>query len=129
MAKVSNVKTSASPAVSATQELIAAAAAEHVVVDSSGRVIKLRKPGILAQYRLIEALGESARNEIYVGMTMPVLFVAQIDEHALPPLRTKTEIEALIQRLDDHGMEAVMGGVKEHFGKADPDAEAESIKK
>ncbi|MGC5301786.1 hypothetical protein, partial [Escherichia coli] len=71
MAKVSNVKTAAQ-GLGATQELIAAAAAEHTVTDASGRVITLRKPGILAQYRLIDALGNSARNEVYVGMVMPV---------------------------------------------------------
>ncbi|MGF2075647.1 hypothetical protein, partial [Enterococcus casseliflavus] len=86
--------------------------------DASGRVITLRKPGILAQYRLIDALGNSARNEVYVGMVMPVLFVAQIDNVPISPLRTKAEVEALIQQLEDVGMEAVMAGVKEHFGKA-----------
>lgn len=128
MAKVSNVKTAAQGP-GATQELIAAAAAEHTVTDTSGRVITLRKPGILAQYRLIDALGNSARNEVYVGMVMPVLFVAQIDNVPISPLRTKAEVEALIQQLEDVGMEAVMAGVKEHFGKADAEAEAESVKK
>ncbi|MFD2271413.1 hypothetical protein ACFS07_10435 [Undibacterium arcticum] len=45
-----------------TQEILAKASEESTVVDALGRTIKIKKPGVLAQYRLIEALGDSAQN-------------------------------------------------------------------
>ncbi|MBW9334593.1 hypothetical protein FEE59_13845 [Herbaspirillum sp. RU 5E] len=120
MTKISNVKTGVQGAPndeSPSKALLAPA--ETTVPDAAGRVIKLRRPGILAQYRLIEALGDSAAsNDTYVRMVMPILYVVQIDDDAVPPLRTKAEVEALIQRLDDHGMRAVMEGIGELAAKA-----------
>ncbi|OJY23539.1 hypothetical protein [Pandoraea sp. 64-18] len=112
-----------------SDEVVRAAVAEHSVQDATGRTLLLRKPGILAQYRLIEALGDSAKNEAYMGMVMPLLFVGAINGDAVPPLRTKSEVEALIQRLDDAGVEAVMLGVQAHFARQDPEADREALKK
>jgi hypothetical protein len=83
--------------------------------DSLGRVITLRKPGMLAQYRFVEMLGKSADSESYMGMTMPLRFVSAIDDDDKIPCGTKRELEALIQRLGEEGVEAVMRGVGKHF--------------
>ncbi|WP_331693489.1 hypothetical protein [Pandoraea sputorum] len=114
---------------SPSDEIVKAAVAEHTVQDTSGRALLLRKPGILAQYRLIEALGDSAKNEAYMAMVMPLLFVGAINGDAVPPLRTKSEVEALIQRLDDAGVEAVMLGVQANFARQDPEADRDALKK
>jgi hypothetical protein len=111
-----------------SEELIAKAAAEQVVTDASGRVITLRKPGVLAQYRLVEMLGESAKNQVYMGMVLPLLYVTGINDDKLPALSTKREVEALIQRLDEAGIEAVMKGVQENFGAPDPEADKAALK-
>lgn len=120
MTKITNVKTGAQAApTDESPSKVLLAPAETTVPDAAGRVIKLRRPGILAQYRLIEALGDAAAsNDTYVRMVMPILYVVQIDDDAVPPLRTKAEVEALIQRLDDHGMRAVMEGIGELAAKA-----------
>lgn len=130
MAKISNVKTGAqvAPNDDAPSKVLLAPA-ETTASDAAGRVIKLRRPGILAQYRLIEALGDAAAgNDTYVRMVMPILYVVQIDDDAVPPLRTKAEVEALIQRLDDHGMRAVMAGIGELAAKAE-EGDPAAIKK
>lgn len=112
-----------------SEEVVNAAVSEHSVQDASGRTLQLRKPGILAQYRLIEALGDAAKNQVYMGMVLPLLFVNAINGDAVPPLRTKSEVEALIQRLDDAGVEAVMSAVQQHFAQHDPEADREALKK
>lgn len=107
---------------------VAKAAAEHIIADSRGRKIKLKKPGVLAQFRLIEALGDSAKNEVYMGMVLPLIFVVEIDGDAVSMPNTKREVEALIQRLDEDGISAVSVGVHEHFGKSDPEKDKQALK-
>lgn len=109
-------------------QAVAKGNSELAVTDSKGRSIKLKKPGVLAQYRLIEALGESAKNEVYMGMVLPLIFVSEIDGDPVFLPTSKREIEALIQRLDEEGLEAVMLGVQENFKRADPDADKAALK-
>lgn len=110
-------------------EVLAKANEESSVTDSTGRVIKLKKPGVLAQYRLIEALGDSAANQTYMGMVLPLIYVTEIDGSAVHQPKLKMHVEALIQQLDDAGIEAVMRHVSETYGKSDPGADKESLKK
>lgn len=112
-----------------SETIIQNAQAETTVTDSRGRAIRLKKPGVLAQYRLIEALGESAKNEVYMGMVLPLIFVSAIDEMVIYMPTSKAQVEALIQQLDEEGIAAVMQGVQEHYGKADEQAERQAIKK
>lgn len=121
MAKVQIDKTPSAQAV-------AKAAVEASVTDSRGRVIVLKKPGILAQYRLIEALGDSAKNEVYMGMVLPLIFVASIDGDQVFMPNTKREVEALISLLDEDGVGAVVNGVQEHFGQSDPERDKAALK-
>lgn len=96
------------------------------ITDETGRTITLRKPGVLAQFRLVEAMGASASNQVYMGMILPLLFVAAIDGDAVAEPGTKGEVEALIKRLDEAGVQAVMIGVQEHFAVTD---QGEAVKK
>jgi len=111
-----------------TQQIIAKAKAEVIVTDDKGRTIKLRKPGVLAQYRLIEVLGDSAKNEVYMGMVLPLIFVAEIDGDTVFSPTKKSEVEALIQRLDEEGISAVMVAVQANFGAPNPEADKAAIK-
>lgn len=112
-----------------SEQLIKDAVSEAKIKDSRGREITLRKPGVLAQYRFIDGLGDSASNSAYVGMTLPLLYVAAIDGGDVPTPSKKSQLEALIQRLDEDGISAVMTGVQENFGNPNPEADAEAIKK
>ena len=110
-------------------QVIAAALAAVSVVDSAGRTIVLKKPAVLAQFRLIKALGNAAANEVYVRMVMPLLFVAEIDGDHVPPLVRESEVEALIQRLDEHGIEAVHKGVQANFAAPAPEDDKAALGK
>lgn len=111
-----------------SEQLIAKASQEVEVVDAKGRKILLRKPGVLAQFRLVEALGDSAKNQTYVAMVLPLIFVASIDGVFVPPLEKKAHVEALISRLDDDGISAVMEAVQGNFAATDPEAAKEELK-
>lgn len=113
---------------SATDQLLASAAAQSIVKDSRGRMLTLKKPGVLAQYRLVEALGDSAKNEVYMGMVLPLIYVAAIDGSPEAPPTTKMEVEALIQQLDEEGIKAVMEGVQKYFGNPNLEADKATIK-
>jgi len=112
-----------------SQEIVAQVNAETTITDSAGRIIKIKKPGVLTQYRLIEALGDSAQNQTYMGMVLPLIYVVSIDGLAVNPPKTKMQVEALIQQLDEAGIEAVMKCVQETFGKNDPEKDAADLKK
>lgn len=112
-----------------SEQVVAKAAESFTVTDARGRVIVVKKPGVLAQYRLIETLGASASNETYVAMVLPLIYVAAIDGDTVLPLGRKSEIDALIQRLDEEGLSAVMQCVSDNFAKADPEADRQALKK
>jgi hypothetical protein len=113
---------------SPSQQVVAAAQAEVIIPDAKGRKITLRKPGVLAQYRLVEAVGDSASNEVYMRMVLPLIFVSAIDGDPVYPPNKKSEVEAIIQRLDEHGITAVSDGVQQHFGARDPEGDKAALK-
>lgn len=98
-------------------------ATEVTAQDSRGRTFTLKKPPVLAQFRLVEALGgEVAQNQTYMGMVFPLLFITAIDGDPLARPGSKGEVEALIQRLDADGIEAVMTAVQTNFAPPTEDA-------
>lgn len=113
----------------AAQQLVTATQAPVQVTDAQGRKITLKRPGVLAQYRLVELLGDTAKNEVYMGMVLPLIFVTSIDDEAVAQPTTKRQVEALIQRLSDDGVKAVMEGVQGHFAPANEEAQQDAVKK
>ncbi|AJX62514.1 hypothetical protein AQ938_06995 [Burkholderia pseudomallei] len=113
-----------------TQAVMRQTGQEVTIEDSRGRKIALRKPGVLAQYAIIDAVGgESAKNPVYMSMVLPLIYVASIDGEAVSTPNTKLEVKALIKRLDEDGIEAVISAVSEKFAAPDPDADRETLKK
>jgi hypothetical protein len=109
-------------------QVVAKALSEVVITDDSGRKIKLKRPGVLAQYRMVEMLGDTAKNEVYTSMVLPLIFVVEIEGVPVFNPASKRELEALIQRLDEHGIMAVNAGVTENFGRSNPDADKAALK-
>lgn len=100
------------------------------VETSDGRKITLRKPGVLAQFKMIEMLGgAAAANQVFVNMVLPVTFVVAIDGDPVSRVTTRKELDALIQRLDEPGIEAVMEAVPANFGKQQDPEEAKAAVK
>lgn len=111
-----------------SDQVVAKATAETVITDGRGRSIRLKKPGVLAQFRLIEVLGDTAKNEVYMAMVLPLLFVTEIDGETIFQPSRKSEVEALIQRLDEDGIGAVQAAVMKNFGGSNPDADRAALK-
>lgn len=111
-----------------SDELIAKANASVTVTDEKGRVITLKKPSVLTQYRLVEILGDSASNLVYMNMVMPLIFVSAIDGDLVMPFASKREVEALIQLLDEEGITAVTQKVAEVYGETDIEKDKAALK-
>lgn len=86
------------------------------ITDARGRTLTLKKPNALAQYRLVDALGPSAENRVYLAMCMPFLYLSAIDGEAVLMPTSKMQIEALVQRLDTDGLDALNAGIEKYFG-------------
>ena len=90
------------------EELPAEAAPRPAATDPRGRKIALRKINALDRLRLFELVGaENSRNEPYLGYASLAYHVASIDGDAVAKPASKAQLEALIQRLDDDGLNAV----------------------
>jgi hypothetical protein len=84
----------------------AANAVQHVTAGEMK--IGLKKPGVLQQYRIVEIVGDSAKNDVYMAMIMPLLWVVEINGEPEAPVTTKRELEARISRLGEDGIAAIM---------------------
>lgn len=123
---VKKAKTAAADTPSA--QLIAKADAATVIELQDGRTVTLKKPGVLSQFRLVRMLGDAAKNQVYVSMVLPFTYITAIDGKAVAAPNTEREIEALITRLGDEGVDAVMHGVADNFGSAKPEEVQAEIK-
>jgi hypothetical protein len=92
-----------------------AKAKEISVTDALGRVIRLKKPGPLANLDFAKAAGGRELNVLYLAEVMHLKFVAAIDDQPVVMPSTEGELRALYLRLGDEGNEVVMKGVADHF--------------
>lgn len=126
MTTVKLTKTEVQTELTPSQELIKAANAEYSVTDARGRVIVLRKPPFLAQYKQVEMVGgELAANRVYMSMILPTLYVISIDGDAVTQPKTKLQLDALISRLDEDGMNAAFECWSENFAESKTPQEGE----
>ena len=125
------VKVHESEASTPTRQAISKATKTVEITDSLGRKIVLKKPPVLAQFRLVEILGpEVSKNHTYINMVLPLLYVESIDGDAVEFPMHKSEVEVLIKRLDDEGIEAVSQAIEAHFQRnSDPAADRAELKK
>lgn len=112
-----------------SRAVVAQAANEVTVTDSAGRNIVLRKPNPLTKLRFIDAMGESSANRLWAGTVWPLMFVVSIDGVVVPPPAQKAQIEALFQRLDEHGYEAVDQAHQAHFASEGAAVNEDLVKK
>lgn len=110
-------------------QLMAEARREATVTAADGRRIHLVKPTPLAQFKLVRILGADADNMTLLAMYSPLLFVASIDGEAVTLPQSQLELDALVMRLDDSGLEVVMKGVNENFGGENVNEVRDTVKK
>lgn len=100
-----------------TQAIVKAASQTATVTDARGRSIAIRKLGPLDRMKLFEVVGpENSRNEQYVGYAALAFIVSAIDGEPVARPNSKLALEALVQRLDDDGMDAVARHLAEQVG-------------
>jgi hypothetical protein len=76
-------------------------------VDAIGRRLKVRKPNVVDRLRLFKAVGpDAAQNEPYLGLALTACAVKFIDDIPVPHPSNEQQIENLILRLGDAGMNA-----------------------
>jgi hypothetical protein len=79
-----------------------------IVEDRRGRQIALRKLGVVEQLRLFKCLGaDLAENKAYFGLARLAAMVSAIDDVPVPFPANEQGLEAILDRLDEDGVEAV----------------------
>lgn len=80
----------------------------EIITDAKGRKLTLRTLDVLAQVRLLRAIGpEQATNQPYVNIVQAAAMVADIDGVPQPMPVNERTIDAAIARLGDDGLMAV----------------------
>lgn len=96
----------------ASEEMMKRGIQAEVIPLPDGRKLHVRKPGVLAQFHLIEALGaELGINQAYVQMVMPLTYLGLIEDgDGSRPVsfQNKLQIEGLISELGEHGFDALL---------------------
>ncbi len=88
--------------------IITKATEERSIVDSLGRRLTIRKLTALDKLRIFKAAGpELSLNQPWLAMAILASAVTAIDDIPLPWPSTENQIEALVSRLGDTGIEAV----------------------
>lgn len=88
--------------------ILAAASACITVVSEDGHKIAIRRLTAVDRLRLFKAAGPVlSQNQPWLGMAVLASSVTALDEVPVPPPVTEQQIEALIARLGDAGIDAV----------------------
>ena len=91
-----------------TETVLIGAGALPSVADSDGRRIAVRRLSALDKLRLFKAAGPTlAQNEPWLGIAVLAYCVTAIDDVPVPTPANESQIEALVARLGDAGIEAV----------------------
>lgn len=81
----------------------------ETITDAKGRVLTLRKIGVVEQLRMLRAIGpDQSANYNYVHLVECIIMVSEIDGVPLPAPTSERQIDANAQRLGDDGVAAVM---------------------
>lgn len=112
------------PGTPATPSETATAPLNGVYTVPAGKItLGLKRPEVLAEFRMVEAAGPVAANQTWMNMAAPLIYIVEIDGKPVAPPTTKMGIEALVQRLGTDGYKALMKGIEDNFPSdtANPD--------
>ena len=104
--------------------------AEFLSVDSLGRKLVLKRPSVLAETRFPLILGdEKSSNKMYYTIVMPLLFLVEFDGEKIAPFTSFSDVEYLLQKLGNEGLEELTLTCLEHFSEMPRPEVAARIKK
>jgi len=113
-----------------SEKIIKKGKATYEVVDELGRIIKVRAPSYLERTDFISALGERGESIAYLNQVMPAMYVKEIDGTAVFMPTKLSEVRAILQKLDDEGVAAVIECVVNNIIEDKTEKEAkEKVKK
>jgi hypothetical protein len=101
----------------------------HYVTDDQGRRIGVKIINALESMRLSRAAGKDSQNTTWMMYATVAASVVSIDGEEVPSPRSISEIEAIIQRLDNSGVMAVAEGLKEMAGVRDTETDPQEAAK
>jgi hypothetical protein len=82
------------------------------VVDSRGRMIKIKKLSALDRMRLFKAMGAvHAENRMAAAYASAASAVTELEGLLVPPPMNEMQLDAIVGRLDEDGLEAVVNGL------------------
>lgn len=114
----------------ASDKIIKRSRETFTVIDSEGREIKVRSPNYLERTDFVAALGERGSLESYFSQVAPAMYVRSIDGDPIPQPANLADVRAILKRLDDEGVTAVLECVMENFVKnKTQDEEKDRLKK
>ncbi len=91
-----------------SEAILATAGTAPVVTDAEGRRIALRRLSALDKLRLFKAAGPVlAQNQPWLGMAVLACSVTAIDDVPVPVPATEQQIESMVARLGDAGINAI----------------------
>ncbi len=101
-----------------SESIIKAAQQPSDTTDSKGRVIGIKKMGALDRLKMFEVIGaDNAKNEPYLGYAALAFHVCSIDGDPVMRPANKIQLEGLINRLGDEGLEAVGQSLQESMSE------------
>ena len=85
------------------------------ISDQAGRAIIARRLNALDKLRLLKAAGPMlSENQAWLSVAMLAASVVEIDEIPVPMPTSEKQIEALVARLGDAGLDAVAIAISDH---------------
>ena len=91
-----------------SESIIKASNAEEFVTDSRNRKIGVRKLKVLERIAMLKLIGHGNNdNLIYISSVSPAFLVTSIDGDPVSKPATELQLNGLLQRLDEEGLEAV----------------------
>lgn len=115
-----------------SETMVRAAVKTGEITDARGRRISVRRLSALDRMRLYAAAGPELSNNIqWIGVAAVAASCAAIDGDPVPKPASRMQVEALVERLDDDGLEAIAEVYKKTFGvgaEEDIAAKAETAK-
>jgi hypothetical protein len=100
---------------------------EALIEDAMGRAILIRKPPFSAQFNVIKWVGAELANNIpYVEHVCALHWLVSINGEIVSTPFSEREVNALTDRLDDYGYNALLKGILKIRGvSSDEEREAE----
>ncbi len=107
-----------------SQQIVADANRVVRVTDARGRVLGVRKITTSIRRRVYKTISaENGSKESYMGLVILAATCVDIDGQQIPLPTSELQFDALVDRLEDDGFEAIALAHKQNFMKKD-DAEA-----